>query len=195
MTELVHAKQGAPVYEQTGTETGRLGMWWFLASEIVIFGGLICTYILFRWRHADWGAEALHTMNIAGGFNTIVLLTSSLTVVMAHEAVAHERFKQAANYLSLTLIGGLVFLCVKAYEYSHEISEGFVPAKSLFWSYYYAMTGLHALHVLGGMVAIFVVMLAIRKGRDPQRVEYVGIYWHFVDVVWIFLYPLLYLAS
>jgi heme/copper-type cytochrome/quinol oxidase subunit 3 len=116
MSEMAHAKHGAPVYETTGTDTGRLAMWWFLASEIVIFGGLICTYILFRWRHPEWGAEALHTMDLAGAFNTIVLLTSSLTVVMAHEAVAHQRFQQAASYLGWTLLGGVIFLCVKAYE-------------------------------------------------------------------------------
>jgi heme/copper-type cytochrome/quinol oxidase subunit 3 len=161
----------------------------------VIFGGLIACYVLFRWRHPEWGAEAVHTVNAAGAFNTLVLLTSSLSMVMAHAAVSRGDRARAARNLGLTLLGGLVFLGVKIYEYSHEIHAGFVPSKSLFWSFYYAMTGLHALHVIGGMVAIFVIMLAVRKGRDPQRVEYVGIYWHFVDVVWIFLFPLLYLAS
>ena len=181
--------------EATEVPTGRLGIWWFLASEIVIFGGLIATYILLRWRHPEWGAEAEHTLNAAGGFNTLVLLTSSLTVVLAHDAVQHGDLATAARNLGFTLIGGLVFLGVKVYEYSHEVLQGFTPFKSLFWSYYYGMTGLHALHVIGGMIAIAVVALAVRRGRHPQRVEYVGIYWHFVDVVWIFLFPLLYLAS
>ena len=180
--------------ESTEVPTGRLGIWWFLASEVVIFGGLICCYILLRWRHPEWGPESHHTMNAAGAFNTLVLLTSSLTVVLAHAAVVENRLKDAARLLSFTLLGGLIFLCVKAVEYTHEITEGFVPARSMFWSFYYTMTGLHALHVIGGMVAIFIVMLAVRKGRTPQRVEYVGIYWHFVDVVWIFLFPLLYLT-
>ncbi|MFW9769856.1 MAG: heme-copper oxidase subunit III [Candidatus Thorarchaeota archaeon] len=195
MADSTHADAASVGYDGTETPTGRLGIWWFLASEIVIFGGLICCYLLFRWRHPEWGAEAVHTLNAAGAFNTLVLLTSSLTVVLAHHAASHGDHRKAANYLVWTLVGGLIFLCVKVYEYSHEIAEGFVPARSLFWSFYYAMTGLHALHVIGGMVAILIVMLAVRKSREPQRVEYVGIYWHFVDVVWIFLFPLLYLAS
>jgi heme/copper-type cytochrome/quinol oxidase subunit 3 len=185
----------AGLHESTEVPTGRLGIWWFLASEIVIFGGLICCYILFRWRHPEWGAEAEHTINLAGAFNTLVLLSSSLTMVLAHAAVVRNRLDEAARNLTLTLLGGGVFLGVKVYEYSHEILGGFVPARSLFWSFYYTMTGLHALHVVGGMVAIAVVLAALRRGRTPHRVEYVGIYWHFVDIVWIFLFPLLYLAS
>jgi heme/copper-type cytochrome/quinol oxidase subunit 3 len=138
--------------------------------------------------------EAAHTINAAGAFNTLVLLTSSLTMVQAHAAVTEGRLDRAARNLAFTLLGGVIFLCVKDVEYTHEIREGFLPSKSLFWSFYYTMTGLHALHVIGGMVAIAVVLAAVRKGRAPQRVEYVGIYWHFVDVVWIFLFPLLYLA-
>jgi heme/copper-type cytochrome/quinol oxidase subunit 3 len=184
-------------YEHEATEvpTGRLGIWWFLASEVVIFGGLISCYILFRWRHPEWSVEAAHTINLAGAFNTLVLLTSSLTMVLAHAAVERRDLPAAARNHGFTLLGGGIFMAVKAYEYSHEILAGFVPAKSLFWSFYYTMTGLHALHVLGGMVAIAIILAAIRRGREPQRVEYVGIYWHFVDIVWIFLFPLLYLAS
>ena len=181
--------------ESTEVPTGRLGIWWFLASEVVIFGGLICCYILLRWRNPEWGVEAQHTINAAGALNTLVLLTSSLSMVLAHAAVVEGNLKQAARNLSFTLLGGAIFLCVKAVEYTHEIKEGFVPARSLFWSFYYIMTGLHALHVIGGMVAIFVILLAVRGGRAPQRVEYIGIYWHFVDVVWIFLFPLLYLTT
>jgi heme/copper-type cytochrome/quinol oxidase subunit 3 len=181
--------------EATEVPTGRLGIWWFLASEIVIFGGLIACYLLYRWRHPEWGAEAAHTINAAGALNTLVLLTSSLTMVLAHDAVEKRDLDRAARNLGFTLIGGLIFLCVKVFEYTHEIQGGYTPAKSLFWSFYYGMTGLHALHVIGGMVAIAWILLAVRKGRDAQRVEYVGIYWHFVDIVWIFLFPLLYLAS
>jgi heme/copper-type cytochrome/quinol oxidase subunit 3 len=194
--ESSHATGSASGFrEATEVPTGRLGLWWFLASEVVIFGGLITSYVLLRWRHPEWGAEAAHTLNAAGAFNTLVLLSSSLTVVLAHEAVAHGDLRRAARLLGVTLLGGLVFLCVKAFEYSHEIAGGFTPLTSLFWSYYYGMTGLHALHVIGGMIAIGVVALAVRRGEHAQRVEYVGLYWHFVDVVWIFLFPLLYLAS
>jgi heme/copper-type cytochrome/quinol oxidase subunit 3 len=181
--------------EATAVPTGRLGIWWFLASEVVIFGGLIATYLLFRWRHPEWAAEAHHTINAAGAFNTMVLLTSSLTVVLGHAAATRDDLRNAARYLGYTLIGGGIFLVVKAYEYTHEIQSGYTPVRNLFWSFYYGLTGLHALHVAGGMVAITVVMFAVRKGRDPQRVEYVGMYWHFVDIVWIFLFPLLYLTS
>jgi heme/copper-type cytochrome/quinol oxidase subunit 3 len=181
--------------EATEVPTGRLGIWWFLASEIVIFGGLIACYLLFRWRHPEWGAHAHHTVNAAGAFNTMVLLTSSLTVVLAHAAVTRGDLQTAARNLGYTLLGGGIFLVVKAYEYTHEIQSGFTPVTNLFWSFYYGMTGLHALHVFGGMVAMTIVLFAVRKGRDAQRVEYVGMYWHFVDVVWIFLFPLLYLTS
>jgi heme/copper-type cytochrome/quinol oxidase subunit 3 len=181
--------------EATEVPTGRLGIWWFLASEIVIFGGLIATYLLYRWHHPEWGAEAHHTINAAGAFNTLVLLTSSLTVVLAHASVSRGDLPRAARMLTFTIIGGAIFMLVKGYEYTHEIQAGFTPVTNLFWSYYYVMTGLHAAHVLGGMVAMVIVVMALRKGQNPQRVEYVGMYWHFVDIVWIFLFPLLYLAS
>jgi heme/copper-type cytochrome/quinol oxidase subunit 3 len=195
MATTEHMPAHGAEHEPTGVPTGRLGIWWFMASEVVVFGGLISCYLLLRWRHPEWGAESAHTVNAAGAFNTLVLLTSSLTMVLAHKAVEDGRLQRAARNLALTLAGGGIFLIVKAYEYTHEIQGGYVPARSLFWSFYYAMTGLHALHVIGGMVAIFVIWLAVRAGREPQRVEYVGIYWHFVDIVWIFLFPLLYLSS
>jgi heme/copper-type cytochrome/quinol oxidase subunit 3 len=194
MAEWVDRRSGI-TYEGTGIPSGQLAIWWFLASEVVIFGGLICCYLLFRWRHPEWGAEAHHTINAAGAFNTLVLLTSSLSVVLAHQAAVLGNAMKAARMLGYTLIGGGIFLCVKVYEYSHEIHEGMLPSRSLFWSFYYSLTGLHALHVIGGMTAIALVMMAARNGQHLQRVEYVGIYWHFVDVVWIFLFPLLYLAS
>ncbi|MAG33912.1 MAG: cytochrome oxidase subunit III [Deltaproteobacteria bacterium] len=195
MAESAHAGTEGPVYESSGNPTGRLAMWWFLASEIVIFGGLVFTYLLFLWRYPEWTEEAAHTLANAGALNTAVLLTSSYFVVLAHDAAHNGRFQKAAALLAMTVAGGFVFLGVKAFEYSHEIHAGFVPSRSVFWSFYYTMTGLHALHVIGGMVAMTIVALAVRKGQNPQRVEYVGIYWHFVDVVWIFLFPLLYLAS
>ncbi|MCB1214726.1 MAG: cytochrome c oxidase subunit 3, partial [Deltaproteobacteria bacterium] len=90
---------------------------------------------------------------------------------------------------------GLVFLAFKSYEYAHEIGAGYTPKRSLFWGFYFLMTGLHGLHIIGGLVANLLGYLAFRKGRDLQRSEPLGIYWHFVDVVWIYLFPLLYLAS
>ena len=179
----------------TTVPTGRLGIWMFLASEVVIFGGLITIYVLYRLRHPEWGLLAHNMVQAAGAINTLVLLTSSLTMVLAHAAVEHDDLRKAARYMLITVALGAVFMGIKAYEYGHEIGEGFTPVAGLFWSFYFAMTGLHALHVLGGMFAILAVRQAVVEGRNPQRVELVGIYWHFVDIVWIFLFPLLYLAN
>jgi heme/copper-type cytochrome/quinol oxidase subunit 3 len=184
-----------PAKVATGVPTGRLGVWWFLAGEVVIFGGLIASYILLRLHHPEWAEDAAHTSWIVGGVNTLVLLTSSLTMVMAFQAITEKKPGRAVGLLGLTWLLGLTFLVIKAFEYTHEIQGGYTILAGLFWSFYYLMTGLHALHVIGGLVAIAVVMVGVRRGRDEQRVEYVGLYWHLVDIVWIFLYPLLYIAS
>ncbi|MBI1909463.1 MAG: cytochrome c oxidase subunit 3 [Deltaproteobacteria bacterium] len=173
----------------------RMGIWWFLGSEVVVFGGLIASYILYRFHHPEWGVEAAHTLSSIGAINTVVLLTSSLTMILAHHRVEGKELAGAIRFLGVTILLGCLFLGFKSYEYHHEIKNGFVPARSLFWSFYYLMTGLHALHVIGGQVANLVVWQGLRKGRSLHRIESVGIYWHFVDVVWIFLFPLLYLAS
>lgn len=179
-----------------GVPIWRLGIWWFLGSEIVVFGGLIACYILYRFHHPEWGSEAAHTLSWVGATNTVVLLTSSLTMILSHRRIMDESdLAGGRGFLSITILLGLVFLGFKAYEYTHEISAGLVPAKSLFWSFYYLMTGLHALHVVGGLVANGVVFQGLKNGVSPHRIESVGIYWHFVDIVWIFLFPLLYLAS
>ena len=174
---------------------GRMGMWWFLASEVAIFGGLVVIYILLRQRHPEWSAIASNTINSAGAINTVVLLSSSYTVVLAHQAAHKGQFSRSAKLLGVTILLGFVFLGVKTYEYQHEIAAGFTPVSNLFWSFYYLMTGLHAAHVIAGMIAIGTVALGMRKGENTQRAEYVGMYWHLVDIVWIFLFPLLYLTS
>lgn len=182
-------------HTSTSVPTGRLAIWWFLASEIAIFGGAVACYVLYRMGHPEWGAEAAHTLNAAGAVNTVVLLTSSLSAVLAHSAAHRGDAGRAARMLWLTVLGGIVFLGIKAYEYTHEIGAGLLPAKSVFWSFYYLLTGLHALHVIGGMIAIGIVARQAARGEMLHRVENVAIYWHFVDVVWIFLFPLLYIAS
>ncbi len=174
---------------------GRMGLWWVIASETVIFGGLIASYVLFRTRHPEWGAFAHHTSTPLGALNTLVLLTSSLTVVLAHQAAGKGDRTAIRKYLLLTILMGAMFLVVKSIEYTSEIREGFTFTAHLFWSFYYTMTGLHAAHVAAGMVAIAAVRHQAGRGRHPHRVELVGMYWHFVDVVWIFLFPLLYLAK
>ncbi len=179
----------------TGIPTGKLAVWWVLGSEIVIFGGLLACYLLYRLMYAHWADYAVHTNTMAGAFNTFVLLTSSLFVVLAHHAAEHKENKKAFLYLWLTIGGGLTFLCVKAVEWSTEISLGYTITANLFWSFYYTAAGLHALHVIAGMVIMGIVSLDCLRNKNLHRVELIGIYWHFVDLVWIFLFPLLYIAK
>lgn len=192
---MSHGVPIATTRSASGIITAKLATWWVIASEIVIFGGLLVSYLLFRLKHADWAHEASHTNTAAGAFNTFVLLTSSYFVVLAHKAAEEKDGKKAANFLYLTILGGLTFMMVKAYEYTHEIGEGFTMFKSVFWSFYYTATGLHGFHVLAGMVLMAIVAHDAKKGHNLHRVECIGIYWHFVDLVWIFLFPLLYIAK
>jgi heme/copper-type cytochrome/quinol oxidase subunit 3 len=148
-----------------------------------------------RLGHPEWGAEAAHTNMWAGGFNTLVLLTSSLSAVLAHQAAEGGDGPKAARLLRLTALGGLIFLTVKSFEWTHEIREGFTIQAGGFWSYYYTAAGLHAFHVLAGALIMLFVAADAAKNRDLHRVENIGIYWHFVDIVWIFLFPLLYIAK
>ena len=174
---------------------GKVAVWWFLASEIMVFCGLIAAYVVLRLGGPGW-AEASHHLSIAlATVNTLVLLTSSFTVVQAFVAAERGDPRALRMHLALTILGGLVFLGIKAVEYTTEIRAGFTPGTGIFWSFYYTMTGLHALHVLGGIVVNGVVLATEGVGlKNPHRVELAGLYWHFVDVVWIFLFPLLYLA-
>lgn len=179
----------------TGVPTGRLAVWWVLVSEIVIFGGVLVSYIMNRLGHAEWAEQASHTNTWAGAFNTLVLLTSSLSAVLAHQAAERKDGPRAARLLYLTILGGFVFLIVKSFEWTHEIREGFTIQSGGFWQYYYTAAGLHAFHVIAGMCLMAWVAGSAAKNQDLHRVENVGIYWHFVDMVWIFLFPLLYIAK
>jgi heme/copper-type cytochrome/quinol oxidase subunit 3 len=177
---------------------GRAGMWWFLASEILVFGGLLGSYILQRIAHGGWAAEMEHLNANIAAFNTLVLVTSSLTIVQAHAAVDAGDTARARRFLWITVALGCLFLCDKAYEYSGEFGHGFYPWSSTFWSFYFLMTGLHGLHVIGGIV--WNAIMAFSTGRSfwprvKHRVEYAGLYWHFVDVVWIIIFPVVYLMS
>lgn len=180
----------------TGIPTGRLAMWMLLASEIVIFGGLVACYLLYRMHNPYWGIEASHTNVYAGAINTFVLLTSSLFIVLAHNAAETKGdTKTAVKYMLATVGCGLIFLGVKAFEYTTEITHGYTAQANPFWAFYYTATAIHAGHVIAGMTAIYIVSLDVAKGNHLNRVELTGIYWHFVDLVWIFLFPLLYIAK
>ena len=179
----------------TGIPTGKLGTWWVIASEIVIFGGLLGSYIMYRLLHDSWAGESAHTSLLFGSINTFILLTSSLFIVIAHQAAEHGDREKAFKFIWFTIFGGLGFLCVKAVEWTGEITHGLTMFKSLFWAFYYTAAGIHGLHVIGGMVIMGIISFDVKKGINMQRVEYIGLYWHFVDIVWIFLFPLLYIAK
>ena len=179
----------------SGIPTGRLGVWWVIASEIVIFGGLLASYIMHRLGHPEFGDYAAHTNTWLGGFNTFVLLTSSLSAVLAHHEAQRKNGQKAFVYLWYTIGGGATFIVVKAFEWTAEIQAGYTITANAFWGFYYTAAGLHALHVIAGMVCLAFVSFDARKNEELHRVELIGNYWHFVDIVWIFLFPLLYIAK
>ena len=192
---MAFAKPQATLRSVTGIPTGRLAVWWVLASEVVIFGGLLGSYLMHRIGHPEWADAAVHTNVWIGAFNTFVLLTSSFTAVLAHQAAEAGDGKKAARFLTLTIGGALTFLLVKSVEWTIEITHGYTITANMFWSFYYTAAGLHAMHVIAGAVIMGFVAVDAYRGRELQRVELIGIYWHFVDVIWIFLFPLLYIAK
>jgi heme/copper-type cytochrome/quinol oxidase subunit 3 len=176
---------------------GRIAIWWFLASEIMVFGGFITCYVLFRYAHGGWEDAARHVNWRLGALNTLVLLTSSLTMILAHYSIKIGDKQGVKTFLSLTIALGLTFLVVKGFEYHAEFAEGFTPLSGMFWSFYFLMTGLHGLHLLAGIIINLSLLIMAVRGTiwaHADRVEFGGLYWHFVDVVWIFLFPLLYLT-
>jgi heme/copper-type cytochrome/quinol oxidase subunit 3 len=192
---MAHAKPLATTRSATGIPTGRLAVWWVLASEVVIFGGLLGSYVMHRIGHPEWAAAAAHTQTWVGALNTFVLLTSSFTAVLGHQAAERGDGKAAAKFLGFTILGALTFLVVKGFEWANEITHGYTITANTFWSFYYTAAGLHALHVIAGAIIMGFVAVDAFRGRELHRVELIGIYWHFVDVVWIFLFPLLYIAK
>ncbi len=179
----------------TGIGTGKLAVWWLLGSEIVIFGGVLVSYLLFRLANGEWADHAGHTNVIIGATNTIVLLTSSFFAVTAHKHAEEGNGKEAAKWLWLTIGGACMFLVIKSFEWTMEIGKGYTITANTFWSFYYTAAGIHASHVIAGAILMVWVARTAARGEHLHRVENVGIYWHFVDLVWIFLFPLLYIAK
>ena len=183
----------------TGLNNVKLGIWLFLASEVMLFGGLFSTYVILRTGGMDWpvGSDILNVP--IGAFNTAVLIGSSVTMVMAHASLKLNQFDQYKKYMGLTVLLALVFLCVKSYEYFDKVSHGDLPSASTFLAIYWTMTALHGLHIIGGVVVNGYFwgpgskMFQTRPEMFTNRVEAAGLYWHFVDLVWIFLFPVLYL--
>jgi cytochrome c oxidase subunit III len=193
-------------------EAASLGMWVFLVTEVMFFGGVFAAYAIYRHYFFDAFAAASHHLDIAlGGINTAVLLTSSLTMVLAVNAAAAGARKPLLRFLSLTAFLGCVFLGIKAIEYGHKLEDGLFPGPGfrfagplarhaeLFYIFYFIMTGLHALHMVIGVGLLSWLLARARRGVFGPRyftpVEVVGLYWHFVDVVWVFLFPILYLVG
>ena len=183
----------------TGVNNVKLGIWLFLASEVMLFGGLFSTYVILRLGGTDWplGSDILSVP--IGTFNTAVLIGSSVTMVMAHASLKMNQFDQFKKYMGLTVLLALVFLTVKSYEYFDKISHGALPSASTFLAIYWTMPALHGLHIIGGVVVNGYFwgpgskMFHSRPEMFANRVEAAGLYWHFVDLVWIFLFPVLYL--
>jgi len=175
----------------------KLGMWLFLASEIMFFTGLISAYVVLRAGHPAWPGSDGHLSVPIGTVNTLVLICSSMTMALAVGAVAQRQERLVRAFLGATMLLGAAFLGIKAYEYAAKFHHGIGPSTNIFWSCYFTLTGLHGLHVAIGVLANGWV-LALTWGRrfwsaKSHCVELSGLYWHFVDVVWIFLFPLIYL--
>ena len=183
----------------TGLYNGKLGIWLFLASEVMLFGALFSTLVLLR-TGADYWPHGYEKLNVPlATINTFVLIASSVTMVMSWASLRLKDFKKHRFNLWLTFLCGLGFLVIKGIEYGTKFSHQLYPATDNFYATYFVMTGLHGLHVVGGMVVILYLLLPGAKmwksepRRFTNRIEIIGLYWHFVDLVWIFLFPILYL--
>ncbi len=199
--------------------SAKLGMWLFLAQELLFFSGLFMFYIAFRYLYPDTMLVAHEFLDWRmGGLNTVVLILSSVTMALAVRACQINNRKQQVMYLGITIACAFVFLVVKYFEYSHKLHVGMAPGSlydaqavydyygvvipgrpAMFFALYYCLTGLHAIHVIAGIVVIGWVMIRANAGHFNGRyyapVENVGLYWHLVDLIWIFLFPLLYLVK
>jgi cytochrome c oxidase subunit 3 len=202
-------------------QAASLGMWLFLATEIMFFGGMFCAYLIYRYWYFPEFAAASKSLDITlGTVNTAVLICSSLTVVLAVRAAQLGKRRTQVVYLALTLVLGLTFLGIKGIEWTSKFKEHHIPGASfnfegslpghpdqgvdqrhaqIFFSLYFAMTGMHALHMVIGVGIFSYLLYYASKGRyTPEYhtpLENSGLYWHFVDIIWIYLFPLLYLID
>ena len=183
----------------TGLNNVRLGIWLFLASEVMLFGGLFSSYVLLRVGATEWPLGSTLLNVPIGTVNTIILIASSMTMVMSWASLKMNDFSKYKLYMGLTILLALVFLVVKGVEYADKFEHEHFPWESTYLAIYFTLTGLHALHIVGGIIvnAYFwgpgSAMWRTERERFTNRVEAAGLYWHFVDLVWIFLFPVLYL--
>jgi len=183
----------------SGVTNGKLGIWLFLASEVMLFGGLFSALVLLRTGADSWpvGHELLNVK--LATINTLILIISSVTMVMSWASLAMKNLSKYKMYMAITVILGFVFLGIKAVEYGHKFEHHHFPSTSIFYAIYFTLTGLHAIHVIGGIIVNTYFLFPGSKlwQTKPEmftnRIECAGLYWHFVDLVWIFLFPTLYL--
>jgi len=197
---------------QQQEDTAKLGTWIFLLTEVLLFGGLFCFYSIYR----SWNPEVFHNahkfLNVwLGATNTVVLIVSSLTMALAIRSMQLGHRKQTIAFLISTVMLASTFMVIKYFEYSHKFHEGQLPGKwytfqgvqgtnpHIFFSAYFLMTGLHGIHVLGGIgLIIWLIIRTARGNFSPEYytpIEMTGLYWHLVDLIWIFLFPLFYLIG
>lgn len=193
-------------------ESSKLGMWLFLLTEVLFFGGLFCAYAVFNAWYPETFVNAHKALSWQlGGLNTMVLIISSVTVALAIRSMQLGKKKLTFNLLAITVLLAFVFLVIKYFEYSHKIHLGQLPGNlytytgiegtnpHLFFSVYFMLTGLHGVHVIAGIVAISWMMYRVHRGDFSAEyytpIEMTGLYWHLVDLVWIFLFPMLYLIG
>ncbi|HUI08838.1 MAG TPA: cytochrome c oxidase subunit 3 [Bacteroidota bacterium] len=183
----------------TGLYNAKLGIWLFLASEVMLFGALFSSYVLLRVGATTWPHGYEHLNIPLATVNTIVLITSSVTMVMAWASIATGSLGRFRIYMGSTVALACVFLVIKGFEYAAKFEHGLTPSTSTFMAIYFTLTGLHALHIVGGIIVNSYLlgpgaaMWRAEPARFTNRVEVAGLYWHFVDLVWIFLFPVLYL--
>jgi cytochrome c oxidase subunit 3 len=189
---------------------GKIGMWLFLFTEVLLFGAMFIAYAMYlNTYRAAFLETSAHLDRLLGAANTVILLTSSLSMALGIAALSRARKRLAYGMLSLTLLFAFAFLVVKSFEWGHKFAHDIYPSSAtmllkpmgeqVFYGLYFSMTGLHALHVIIGAAAILGAMALMASGRiRPERIvflENVGLYWHLVDMVWIFLFPLFYLIG
>jgi cytochrome c oxidase subunit 3 len=196
-------------------DTAKLGMWLFLATEILLFGGLFVGFGMMQGRYPQEFLEAHeHLTRWQGALNTVVLLFSSFTMVMAVDAAKTNQRQKSVMYLFITIVCACIFLVVKYFEYAHKFEEGWLPGKfyhgtgdaipgshgyATFFAFYFMMTGLHGIHIVVGIGLLSWILFRARKGEFTSAyytpVDLVGLYWHIVDLIWIYLFPLYYLIQ
>jgi cytochrome c oxidase subunit 3 len=204
--------------EQQQHESATFGMWLFLLTEIMLFGGFFTIYAIYRWLYFEGFAAGSRHLDVwLGTINTSILIGSSLTMALAHHAATVHNRTHIALFLTLTTILAVAFLGIKSYEYVHKFEERLVPGPQFVWhsenatedvdqaiadqaelflGLYFVMTGIHAFHmILGVLVMMVLIVAAVAGKRIATHAEMLGLYWHFVDIVWILLFPLLYLID